>query len=125
MNFEKAVVRIGFAGKQAFELQLGKLLFQLAKRVLGFLVSLLVTLFFREFCEFDIVGKCLLERMLTLDRLGQAITFFHQRLGFVGVVPEIRIFGALVQLFQTSVGFIPVKDASSAGPDPARSRRRD
>jgi hypothetical protein len=35
-------------------------------------------------------------------------------LGLLGIVPEIRIFGELVQLRETGGGSIDVKDASSA-----------
>jgi hypothetical protein len=38
----------------------------------------------------------------------------HDALGALRVVPEIGIFGLGVQLGQTRLGFVEVKDASSA-----------
>jgi len=43
----------------------------------------------------------------------------HQLLGFLGIVPDRRIFSLEVQPLQTLLGRFPVKDASSAGLWPA------
>jgi hypothetical protein len=38
----------------------------------------------------------------------------HHLLGFIRVVPEVRVFGELVQLGKAGIRGIEVKDASSA-----------
>ena len=48
----------------------------------------------------------------------------HDLLRAFGVVPEARVLDETVQLGEPLLRGIPVKDASSAGPYPARSRRR-
>jgi hypothetical protein len=63
--------------------------------------------------------------VLALDRIGQPGALAHQRLGALGIVPELGILGRGVQLGEAIDRLVPVKDASSAGPDPARSHRRD
>jgi hypothetical protein len=40
----------------------------------------------------------------------------HDGLRFLGVVPEIGVFGERVQLIQADKGVVVVKDASSAAP---------
>jgi hypothetical protein len=46
--------------------------------------------------------------------------FFEDRLGFLGVVPEIRLGGDLVQLFDTFLFAVDVKAASAAAPGALR-----
>jgi hypothetical protein len=47
----------------------------------------------------------------------------HHALRALSVVPEVGVFGGGVQFFETFLGSIPVKDASSAGRSPARFRQ--
>jgi hypothetical protein len=47
------------------------------------------------------------------------LAFAHQFLRLGGIVPEVRIFRFFVELNQSIVGDIPVKDASSADLPPA------
>jgi hypothetical protein len=49
-----------------------------------------------------------------LKRILQRGSLLHQLLRLLGIVPEIGIFGELVQFGQTCRGCIDVKDASSA-----------
>jgi hypothetical protein len=44
----------------------------------------------------------------------QARALAHHSLSGGGIVPEIGIFGALIQFVEARCGDIPVKDASSA-----------
>jgi len=43
----------------------------------------------------------------------------HDALRARGIVPEARIFGLLIQLGEPRLGFVEVKDASSAVPPTA------
>jgi hypothetical protein len=87
MDFEKAVITIGFTGKQALELQLGKALLERGQSVFGLLMGLLVPLFLGELGEADMIGQLLLQHVLTLNRSRQLIAFAHQSLCTIGVIP--------------------------------------
>jgi hypothetical protein len=45
---------------------------------------------------------------------GEQIPFSHQRLGASRIIPQFRVFSAVVQFREAGFGDIPVKDASSA-----------
>jgi hypothetical protein len=62
---------------------------------------------------------------LPVDRVSEAHALAHHLLGALAVVPEFGILGGPVQLVQPRERPVPVKDASSAGPSPARSHWRD
>src|SRR5206468_3068075 len=77
-----------------------------------------------EFDQAGRIGKLVFERAHGRHRLVQSLTLAHQLLGFLRIVPDRRVFGARVQFIEAADGFVPVKDASSAGRQPAGSLRR-
>ena len=62
------------------------------------------------------VVKLAFESVVAGDRLVEPGTLAHQRLRRLGVVPQIRVFRARVQLREILDRFVEVKDASSAEP---------
>jgi hypothetical protein len=69
--------------------------------------------------QLDIVGQRLLDLAHAIDAVVERLALAHQLLRFLRIVPERRIFGAVVQVIKTLYGLIPVKDASSARQRPA------
>ena len=62
----------------------------------------------------DIVLELALDLADAGQRILQRGALLHQLLGLLGIVPEIGVFGELVQLGQPRRGLLDVKDASSA-----------
>ena len=121
----KAVVAVGLAGQQRLELEAGEPVPERRQRRLGLGGAVGVVLLLGELGERQAVLELVLEPVLALDRAGQAGALAHQRLGALGLVPELGLLDLGVQLLKASLGGVPVKDASSAGRDPARSLRPD
>jgi hypothetical protein len=71
--------------------------------------------------ELERIGDLRLELLDAFDSRGELVPIAHQFLRGRGVVPEIGIFGAVVQLIKSGDRNIPVKDASSAARRTARS----
>ena len=51
---------------------------------------------------------------MPVERILERGSLLHQLLGLLRIVPEVGVFGELVQLRETRSGCIDVKDASSA-----------
>jgi hypothetical protein len=64
--------------------------------------------------QFQCVGDVLLQLAHAFHLRRQLVPLAHQLLRGGGIIPEVGILGARVQLGQASFGDIPVKDASSA-----------
>ena len=114
MNFDIGVVAVGFTGQQGLELFLRDLLLQAEQRAFGLRDNLLVVFRLAELEQLDIVLKLLLEGFLAPDLVVELLTRAHQRLRPFRIVPEIGVFDLDVQLGQSVLCRIPVKDASSA-----------
>jgi hypothetical protein len=116
MDFEISVVAVGLARQQAFELALLCLVAQLFEVRLGFGDDLAVALAFAELDQLQRLIDLALDAAVALDRALQPGALAQDRLRRGAVVPQLRVFGLAVQLFEAGVGDIPVKDASSAAP---------
>jgi len=124
MDFEIAIIAVGLAREQAFELALGGLVAQLFERRLGFLDDALVTLGLAQLDELDRVLILLLDALVAIDQMFEAGALTRDFLRLVGVVPEVRVFDLGVQLGKAPVCDIPVKDASAARRATVGCRRR-
>ena len=114
MNLEIGIESVGLAAEQRLELAARDFLLQRFQRGLGFGHDAFVVLGFAEFDHADIVFELALDLADASQRILQRGSLLHQLLGLLGIVPEIGIFGELVQLGQARRGCIDVKDASSA-----------
>jgi hypothetical protein len=113
-NFEESVVAVGFAGEQRLHLALLRGLQQDGQRLLGLGHHLLVALLLAERDQLDIVVEAALKLGIGGDGVIEMLAFAHDGARPLRIVPEIGVFGERVQLGQTGIGFIPVKDASEA-----------
>ena len=116
IDFQIRVVGVRFAGQQALDLAALGFLGGLAQRrqSLGHHGRIVVGL--RHGDQFERVAHVLFERLHPLDRASDLVALAHQRLRRGGVIPQIGVLGAVVQLREALDGDIPVKDASSAAP---------
>ena len=114
MNFEIGIEPVGFARQQRLQLAARDFLLQILQRGLGFGDDACIVLGFAEFDHADIVFEFALDLADAAERILQRGPLLHQLLGLLGIVPEIGVFGELVQFGQTRRGCIDVKDASSA-----------
>lgn len=115
VDLEIGIEPVGLARQQRFELAAADFLFQVFQRGFGFRDHALVVLGFTEFDHADIVLELALDLADAGQRILQRGPLLHQLLRFLRVVPEIGVFGELVQLRQARSGLFDVKDASSAG----------
>jgi hypothetical protein len=124
VDFEIAVIAVGLARQQAFELALGGFRPQFVERGLGFRDDALVALGLAQFDELDRVAVVLLDALIPADQIFQPAALARDLLRRLGVVPEIGRLDLFVQLGETAVRDIPVKDASAAGRAISGCRRR-
>ena len=114
MHLEIGVELVGLAGQQRLELAASDILLQGLERVLGLGDNAGIVLGLAELDHLDIVAELTLDLADARQRILQRGPLLHQPLSFPGIVPEIWIFGELVQLGQPCRRCIDVKDASSA-----------
>ena len=114
MHFEIGIEPVGLARQQRFQLAARDFLLQGLQRVLGLGHDAFIVLGLAELDHLDIVVELALDLADALERILQRGALLHQLLGLLGIVPEIGIFGELVQLGEASRGCLDVKDASSA-----------
>jgi hypothetical protein len=114
MSFEVAIVAVGLAGEEAFELALGRLGAQLVERRLGLLDDGLVALRIAELDQLDRVLVVLFDALVAVDQMVEPGALTGDFLRFLGIVPEGRVLDLLVQFGEAPVRDIPVKDASAA-----------
>ena len=114
MNFEIGVEPVSLAGEQRFKLLTRDILLQRLECVLGLGHNGFIVLGFAEFDHTDLI----LEFALDLADAGELALkrgpLLHQLLGLLRIVPEIGVFGEVVQFGETRGCGIDVKDASSA-----------
>ena len=115
MDFEIAVVAVGFARQQAFEFAPRRLGAQFFERGLGLGDDRRVTLALAQFDQFERFVDLALDTSITADRLVEPRALAQQLLRVSGVFPQPGVFDFAVQFGETPVCRIPVKDASSAG----------
>jgi hypothetical protein len=130
MDLEIAIVAVGLTREQAFELALGDLGAEFFKIGLGLGDDSLIALRLAELDEAELVLELALDTAIAVDRPGKLVALAQRRLSGFRLVPEVRVLGLGVQLFEPSRRVIPVKDASSAGrgrrvppPPPLESQR--
>ena len=114
VNFEIGVEPIRLAAQQRLKLAARDFLFQGLERGLGLGHHAFIVLGFAEFDHADIVLELALDLADAAERVLQRGSLLHQLLRLLRVVPEIGVFGELVQFRQARRGCIDVKDASSA-----------
>ncbi len=114
MNLEIGIEPVGLAAKQRFQLAPRDFLLEAFQRGFGFADDRFIALGLAELDHADIVGELALDLADATQRILQRGALLHQLLRLLGIVPEIGIFGELVQLGQPYRGCIDVKDASSA-----------
>lgn len=119
MNFDIGIVAIGFARQHGFDLTPCSFGLQRLQLVFGVLDDAFVALFLAHFDQLDVIVHRLFEPLHAGNAVIQLLALAHQLLGFLCIVPEVRILGLVVQPVQSSYRLIPVKDASSAGLWPA------
>ena len=119
MDFEIGVVGVRLARQHGFEPQLLRAAFERVERRLGLGDQLRLAFGFGHRDEAFRVRKLVLEASHGGQRRIQPLALAHQRLGVLRLVPDGGVFGLGVQLVETAEGFVPVKDASSAGRWPA------
>ena len=116
MHFEIAVIGVGLARQQALDLAPLRLLAQPVERRLGVGDDRLVALGLAELDQLDRVVDLALDAAIAVDRLFEPGALAQQLLRRGRVVPQLRVLGLGVQLGETPVRGVPVKDASSAAP---------
>ena len=116
MDFEIAVVGVGLARQQAFELAPGGLGAQLFERRLGLGDDPGVALGLAQFDQLDRVRDLALDAAVAADRVVEPGALAQQLLRGAGIVPQARVLGLGVQLGEAPCCGLPVKDASSAAP---------
>ena len=104
MDFEIGIEPVGLARQQRFELAARDFLLQRFQRGLGLGHDALVVLGLAEFDHADIVVEFALDLADAGQRILQRGALLHQLLGLLGIVPEIGIFGELVQLGEARRG---------------------
>jgi hypothetical protein len=116
MDFEIAVIGVGFARQQAFEFASGRLGAQLLERRLGLGDDCGFALGLAKLDQLEGLFDLALDPPVAADGLVEASALTKQRLRRCGIVPQLRILGLRVQLSEASGRGLPVKDASSAAP---------
>jgi len=124
MHFEIAVVAVGLARQQAFELASCRLGAQLLQRRLGLGDDCRLAFGFAQLDQLAGFVDLTLDPPVAVDRLVKAGAFAQQLLGIRRIVPQARILDLRVQLGEPPGRGLPVKDASSAAPATFERRRR-
>ena len=113
MHLEIGVVAVGLSREQRLQLQSLGLGEQRFERRDAFFLGRLVALRLAELDKRQGVVELALELLLRAEPLLELATLAHDLLRVLGVVPEIGVFDARVQLAETTCRRIDVKDASS------------
>jgi hypothetical protein len=116
MDLEIAIIGVGLAREQAFELAPGRLGAQPLQSRLGFGDDPSFALGFAELEQLERLVDLTLDAAVATDRLVEPGPLTQQLLRTLGIVPQVLILGLRVQLGETAGRGLPVKDASSAAP---------
>jgi len=116
VDFKIAVIAVGFARQQAFQLAAGRLGAQLFECALGLRDDIRVTLGLAQFDQFQRLVDLALDPPVAGYRMVEPGSFAQQLLRGRRVVPQTWVLDLVVQLGEAPGCRIPVKDASSAVP---------
>jgi hypothetical protein len=114
MDLETAIVGVSLSGEERFQLPACDLSLERAQRRLGLCHDLAVVLGFRKLDQGEIVVELALDAADRAELILERGTLLHQPLCALIVVPEVGVFGELVQLGKPTSRIVDVKDASSA-----------
>ena len=114
VHFEEGVVGIGLAGEQGFEFAPRDVGSQFLQRRFGVGDGLFVFFGFTELDHGELVVELALHAADGLEPVLERVALAHHALGARLIAPEGGVFGFLVQLGETALRGIDVKDASSA-----------
>jgi hypothetical protein len=118
VDLHVAVVGIGLARQQAFQLLFGRAGAQALELQFGLADGGLVVLAFAQLEQHQRVVQFLAEICKGRDRVVQRAPLAHHRLRGLRIVPQIRVLGLLVQFLEALLRALRVKDASLAGSTP-------
>jgi hypothetical protein len=116
MHFEIAVIGVRLAGKEAFELAPRRFRAQPLERSFGIGDDGRLALVLTHLDQLEGVGDLPLDPAIAADRLVELGALAQQLLCRSGIIPQPRILGLGIQLGETAICSLPVKDASSAAP---------
>src|SRR5262249_34924121 len=116
MHLEIAVVRVRFARQKRLELAARDLRPQGAQGILRIADDALIFLGLAEIDQADVIVELALDAGDRAKLIVERCALLHQALRTLIVVPEVRVLGEAVQLFQPPLRLVDVKDTSSAGP---------
>ena len=114
MDLDVGVVRVGLAGEQGLDLPALRLRLDLADRGLSLGDGRRIVLGLPELDQGQGVVEIPLQSPDRRDPLVERGALANDGLRRLGVVPEVGVLGAGVQLGEAFLGGSPVKDASSA-----------
>ena len=114
MDFEIAVVGVGLAGQQRFQLAPRHFHLQALERGFRLGDGFVVLLGFAQLDHGELVGEFLLDAADGIEPIVERVALAHHALAARRVVPESGILGFFVQLGEAARRGIDVKDASSA-----------
>ncbi len=112
VDLDVAVVAVGLARQQRFQLGAGGPLLQARQLLAHLFKGRLVALGVGKLGELQGVGELGLQLVDRLHLGGQAVALAHQGLGVVRTIPQGGILRARVQLIELPKGRFPVKVAS-------------
>ncbi len=116
VDFEKGIIGVGLAGKQRLDLLAGDLVLEHTQRSFGFGDDRLIAFGLAELDEAGVVADRSLEAEHLVDAAFELLARAHEALRLLRIVPERGVFGPGVQLGESLLRGIEVKDASSAVP---------
>ena len=116
MHLEIAIIGVGLAGEQAFELAPRRLRAQPFERRLGIGDDGGLALGLTQLDQLEGFADLPLDPPIAADRLVELGALAQQLLRRGGIVPQARVLGLRIQLGETAGCGLPVKDASSAAP---------
>ncbi len=119
VDFKVAVIAVRLPRKQAFGLTPLGFFRKRAQAGQRFGHDSRIAFHFRQFHQFDRIVHIGFKPLHALDLVGQQRALAHELLGGFGIIPQLRVFGPVVQLRKAVDCDIPVKDASSAVPPTA------
>jgi hypothetical protein len=108
------VVGIRFAGKERFQLLPRSFIFQFLQRGFGFGDDALILFRFAKLNQRGVVFQLAFDAGNAAQLIFQRGALAHYLLRALGIIPQVGIFGLLVQLGEAHCRGIDVKDASSA-----------
>ena len=113
VHLEVGVVAVRLARQQSLDAAPLRLVVEFAQRGFAFADRSVVVLRFAELDERYAVVEAALQIAIGIDRALELLALAHDLLRRLGIIPEARILRALVQLGETLLCCIPVKDASA------------